>query len=84
MTLAMPPRPVDPPVDALAPLLLSESLQLTAEQFEAVCQANPDAVLELDASGYVIHMTPTGSETGCRNSRLLILLGLAVRASGII
>ena len=82
MTLGT-PRPVDRPGHALAPLLLPEALQLTAEQFEAVCQANPDAVLELDASGHVIHMTPTGSETGARNSTLLILLGLAVRASGL-
>ncbi len=64
-------------------MLLPEALQLTAEPFEAVCQANPDAVLELDAIGHVIHMTPTGSETGARNSTLLIQLGLAVRASGL-
>jgi Uma2 family endonuclease len=68
---------------AIAPLLLPDALQLTPEQFEAVCQANPDAVLELDASGYITHMTPTGSETGARNSTLLILLGLAVRTSGL-
>ena len=43
---------------AIAPLLLPDALQLTPEQFEAVCQANPDAVLELDASGYITHMTP--------------------------
>lgn len=71
------------PADALAPLLLPERLRLTADQFEAVCHANPDAVLELDASGQLIHMTPTGSETGARNSALLILLGMAVRASGL-
>jgi len=65
--------------DALAPLLLPEGLRLTAEQFEAVCQANPNAVLELDASGQLIQMTPTGGETGARNSALLILLGMAIR-----
>jgi Uma2 family endonuclease len=67
----------------LAPLLLPEGLPLTVEQFEAVCQTNPNAVLELDASGQLIHMTPTGSETGARNSALLILLGMAARASGL-
>lgn len=45
----------------------------------AVCQANPNAVLELDASGQLIQMTPTGGETSARNSTLLILLGLAIR-----
>ena len=83
MTLAWPPQPVDRPGHSLAPLLLPDALRLTAEQFEVVCQTNPDAVLELDASGQVIHMTPTGSETGARNSTLLILLGLSVRASGL-
>ena len=70
MTLATPARPVDTPGHALAPLLLPQELQLTAEQFQAVCQANPNAVLELDASGHVIQMTPTGSETGSRNQAL--------------
>ena len=69
--------------DALARLLVPEDLQLTLEQFAALCQANPDAVLELDASGRLIHMTPTGSETGARNSSLLILLALAVHAAGL-
>ena len=76
MTLATPPKPVDRPGHALAPLLLPDDLRLTAEQFEAVCQANPDAVLELDASGHVIHMTPTGGETGARNSTLADPVGL--------
>ena len=71
------------PGDALAPLLLPERLPLTAEQFMAVCQANPNAVLELDASGQLIHMTPTGSETGSRNQALGALLWIAVRASGL-
>jgi Uma2 family endonuclease len=39
-----------------------------------VCQANPDAVLELAADGQLIAMTPTGSETGARNSRLVMRL----------
>jgi len=81
MALAAPAVPVDRPADGLAPLLLPQHLQLTADQFAAVCQANPDAVLELDASGHVMHMTPTGSETGARNSTLLVLIGMAVRSS---
>ncbi len=66
-----------PPValaDALAPLQLPADLCLSPEQFAAVCAANPDAVLELDAAGHLIHMTPTGGETGARNSRLLMRL----------
>jgi Uma2 family endonuclease len=43
-----------------------------------VCQANPEAVLELAADGTLIVMTPTGGETGQRNSRLLIQLGIGL------
>jgi Uma2 family endonuclease len=70
MTLAPPaPHP-----DALAPLLLPADLRLSPEQFAAVCIANPQAVLELTAEGHLIHMPPTGGETGARNSRLLMRL----------
>lgn len=64
--------PPAPRADALAPLQLPSDLCLSPEQFAAVCAANPDAVLELDAAGNLIHMTPTGGETGARNSRLLM------------
>jgi len=50
------------PLDAL------ELLRLTPEQFAAVCLANPHALRELDAIGQIIHMTPTGGDTGARNS----------------
>ncbi len=68
---------IAPPValaDALAPLQLPADLCLSPEQFAAVCAANPEAVLELDAAGHLIHMTPTGGETGARSSRLLMRL----------
>ena len=70
MTIA----PPAPRADALAPLQLPSDLCLSPEQFAAVCAANPEAVLELDAAGHLIHMTPTGGETGAFNSRLLIRL----------
>lgn len=35
-----------------------------------VCAENREVDLELDADGRPIAMTPTGSETGARNSRL--------------
>jgi Uma2 family endonuclease len=71
----------------LAPLSLPEtltgSLRLTPEQFAEFCTANPDAVLELAADGSLITMTPTGGETGARNSTLAFLLQLAIRHSGL-
>ena len=80
MTIAPPaasPSPGSPgqaAASALAPLLLPPDLRLTPEQFALVCEANPDAVLELAADGQLITMTPTGGETGRRNTRLLARL----------
>ncbi len=78
MALAPPPQSAQPPGLEPAALRLPWDLRLTPKQFERVCQANPEAVLELAADGTLIVMTPTGGETGSRNSRLLIQLGLAL------
>jgi Uma2 family endonuclease len=83
MTLAPPAPPPGAPADALAPLLLPDDLRLSPEQFALVCAANPQAVLELSADGQLIHMTPTGGETGARNQTLGALLWLSVRSSGL-
>jgi Uma2 family endonuclease len=64
------------------PLLHSSSLRLTPEQFAELCQANPDAVLELAADGSLICMTPTGSETGARNADLAFQIQAWARATG--
>ena len=80
MTLA---PPLTQPTHGLEPLALPWDLRLTPEPFELVCQANPDAVLELATDGQLIATTPSGSETSARNSTLLIQLGLAVQRSGL-
>jgi Uma2 family endonuclease len=77
MTLAPPS-----PLPALQPLQLPWDLRLNADQFERVCQANPDAVLELTADGQLIAMAPTGSETGARNNELSFQLKRFAKASG--
>ncbi|MBM5784897.1 MAG: Uma2 family endonuclease, partial [Cyanobacteria bacterium K_DeepCast_35m_m1_288] len=56
--------------DAIAPLRFPSNLRLTPDQFALLCAENRDAVLELAADGRVLSMTPTGSETGGRNSEL--------------
>jgi Uma2 family endonuclease len=63
-------------------LRLPPDLHLTPEQFELVCAENRDAVLELAADGRVIATTPTGSETGARNSELLFQLKLYTNRVG--
>jgi Uma2 family endonuclease len=73
MTLTTSPAPA---------LRLPPDLHLTPEQFELVCAENRDAVLELAEDGRVIAMTPTGSETGARNSELLFQLKLYTNRVG--
>ena len=71
MTVA-PPRCSDPQaLQDPAALTLPWDLRLTPQQFALVCASNPDAVLELAADGRLIHMTPTGGDTGARNNALL-------------
>ena len=57
-------------VNALSPLRFPPGLRLKPEQFALLCAENREAVLELAADGRVLAMTPTGSETGSRNSEL--------------
>ena len=71
MTLApAAPAAHQAPATGLEPLVLPPGLTLTPDQFALVCEANPEAVLELSAAGQVIAMTPTGGETGGRNNLL--------------
>jgi Uma2 family endonuclease len=55
------------------PLLLdvhSIVLRVTHEEFEKLCQDNPDRSFELTASGELIVMTPVGGESGNYESEL--------------
>ncbi len=81
------PRLLAPPSLRLVPLqgpilTLPRTLLLTPAQFAEVCAANPEAVLELDAQGHLIEMTPTGGATGARNTCLLSQLQTWARSSG--
>ena len=62
--------PVASASDARVLLRFPSKLRLTPDQFALLCAENRDAVLELAADGRVLAMTPTGSETGGRNSEL--------------
>jgi len=52
------------------PSPLELTLELTDEQFFQLCQENRDLKFERTANGELIIMSPTGSETGRRNSEL--------------
>jgi Uma2 family endonuclease len=61
------------------PLLLdvhSITLRVTPEEFEKLCQDNPDRSFELTASGELIVMPPVGGESGNTESELGIDLGI--------
>ncbi|AFZ14175.1 protein of unknown function DUF820 [Crinalium epipsammum PCC 9333] len=51
-------------------LTLPDTLTLTDEQFFELCQNNRDYQFERTASGELIIMPPTGSETGRRNIKI--------------
>ena len=82
MTLAPPPATFEAPGAGLPPLLLPPDLRLSPEQFARVCEANPEAVLELAADGQLIAMTPTGGDTSARNSLLITRLQIWALAQG--
>jgi Uma2 family endonuclease len=61
------------------PLLLdvqSITLRVTPEEFEKLCQDNPDRSFELTANGELIVMPPVGGESGNTESELGIDLGI--------
>ncbi len=56
-------------LEAFTPVKLT--LDLTDEQFFQLCQNNRDLRFERTATGELIIMPPTGSDTGNRNGRLI-------------
>ncbi len=52
------------------PSILTLKIDLTDEQFFQMCQKNRDYQFERTASGEVLIMPPTGSETGRRNVKI--------------
>lgn len=49
---------------------LSPIATLNSEQFDQLCQANPDVKFERTPAGELVIMSPTGGETGNRNIEL--------------
>jgi Uma2 family endonuclease len=73
MTIATAPI-IDP-----QPLLLDVSnttLTVTPEQFDLLCIDNPDLRLELTPDLKLIVMAPTGGESGKKNSKLNLRIGI--------
>jgi Uma2 family endonuclease len=63
-------------------LNLNSVIYLSPEQFEKLCHANPEAKLELTATGELVVMSPTGGESGIRNMKRSALLYLWAEKDG--
>jgi Uma2 family endonuclease len=59
---------------------LSPLVQLTDEAFAELCRANPDMKFERTVKGELIVVSPTGGESGVRNSRLTTRVGVWTEA----
>jgi Uma2 family endonuclease len=67
------------PIIDTQPLLLDVSnttLTVTPEQFDLLCIDNPDLRLELTPDLKLIVMAPTGGESGKKNSKLNLRIGI--------
>ncbi|MGJ5628880.1 Uma2 family endonuclease [Nostoc sp. CALU 1950] len=58
------------------PSTLKLKIDLTDEQFFQMCQKNRDYRFERTASGEILIMPPTGSDTGNRNFDMVVELGI--------
>jgi Uma2 family endonuclease len=58
------------------------AIDLTSEQFFALCQLNRDLRMERTAKGDIVVMPPTGGATGARNVRLVTQLSLWAERDG--
>lgn len=67
---------------AMVTLKLEPVIHLSAEQFIQLCYTNPDAKLELTARGELVVMSPTGEESGMRNSWLTAQLTVWAKKDG--
>ncbi|PYS60783.1 MAG: hypothetical protein DMF74_17905 [Acidobacteria bacterium] len=62
---------------------LKPAIELTEDQFFALCQLNRDLRLERNAEGDIIVMPPTGGETGNRNAEITGQLVIWTKQDGI-
>jgi len=78
MVQAQPDSDASPPVQETPPVVLHlrPAIELTEDQFFALCQQNRDVRIERTAEGDIIVMPPTGWRTGVQNAGLIARLRL--------
>lgn len=84
MTQAILEQPLTEPRqnESLLKLHLRPAVDLTDDQFFALCAINRDLRLERTAEGDLIIMPPTGAETGCRNLEISRQVGNWTKGDG--
>lgn len=82
MTQAILEQPLTEPHldESLCRLHLRPAVELTDDQYFALCAINRDLRLERTAEGDLIVMPPTGAETGNRNSNIAVQVGVWTKA----
>jgi Uma2 family endonuclease len=73
---------VDPRGQPPLKLDLRPIVEMTDDQFLAFCRANHPLRFERTAEGEIVVMAPEGGETGSRNAKLTIFLGIWTWADG--
>lgn len=68
--------------NSLFVLQMSPAIEMTEDQFFAFCQQNRDYQINRTATGEIIIMSPTGSETGNRNFDLIAQLAIWTKQNG--
>ena len=63
-------------------LHLKPIINLTDEEFFEFCQINRDLRIERTTNGELLIMSPTGSDTGNRNAKLIVQLGIWAERDG--
>jgi Uma2 family endonuclease len=76
------PQTDAPKTESLWKLHLRPAVELTDDQFFALCQINRDLRLERTAEGDLIIMPPTGAATGTRNAEITRQFGNWTKSDG--
>jgi len=63
-------------------LNLKPLIVLNPEHFLQICASNPDTKLELSSEGDLVIMSPTGGESGIRNNKLTVRVGIWTEQDG--
>ena len=70
-------------LDRMSPLTIKlDPLTLSDKQFYQLCQNNRDLRFERNRQGDLMIMPPTGGETGNRNAKIIVKLGIWTEQNG--